>query len=91
MPKLWNETIEAYCREVRNAILDTTAALLAEHGLRSVTMSQIAQATGIEPATLYEYFSGVAASTAATPYAARPACSAATPYAAPPAYATRTG
>src|SRR5215208_6237559 len=34
---------------------------------------------------------GVATSTAATPFAARPACSAATPYAAPAAYATHNG
>jgi AcrR family transcriptional regulator len=59
VPKLWNETIEAHRREVRDAILDTTAALVAEHGLRSVTMSQIAEETGIGRATLYKYFSGV--------------------------------
>jgi len=61
MPKLWNETIEAHRREVREAILDTTAALVAEHGLRSVTMSKIAEETGIGRATLYKYFSGVEA------------------------------
>jgi AcrR family transcriptional regulator len=61
MPKLWNETIEAHRREVRDAILDTTASLVAEHGLRSVTMSQIAEETGIGRATLYKYFSGVEA------------------------------
>ena len=61
MPKLWNETIEAHRREVRDAILDTTAALVAEHGPRSVTMSQIAEETGIGRATLYKYFSGVEA------------------------------
>jgi AcrR family transcriptional regulator len=61
MPKLWNETIEAHRRQVRNAILNTTAALVAEHGLRLVTMSQIAEATGIGRATLYKYFSGVEA------------------------------
>ena len=61
MPKLWNETIEAHRREVRNATLDTTAALVAEHGLRSVTMSRIAAETGIGRATLYKYFSGVEA------------------------------
>jgi AcrR family transcriptional regulator len=61
MPKLWNETIEAHRREVRDAILNTTAALVAEHGLRSVTMSQIAEETGIGRATLYKYFSGVEA------------------------------
>jgi AcrR family transcriptional regulator len=61
VPKLWNETIEAHRREVRDAILDTTAALVAEHGLRSVTMSQVAEETGIGRATLYKYFSGVEA------------------------------
>jgi AcrR family transcriptional regulator len=61
MPKLWNETIQAHRREVRDAILDTTVVLVAEHGLRSVTMSQIAEETGIGRATLYKYFPGVEA------------------------------
>ena len=61
MPRLWNETIEAHRRDVREAILDTTAALVAEHGLRSVTMSQIAEDTGIGRATLYKYFPSVEA------------------------------
>ncbi len=61
VPRLWNETIEAHRREVRDAILDTTAALVTEQGLRSVTMSQIAEETGIGRATLYKYFSGVEA------------------------------
>src|SRR5947208_15890173 len=61
MPKLWNETIETHRREVRDAILEATAKLVAEQGLRSVTMSQIAEETGIGRATLYKYFSGVEA------------------------------
>jgi AcrR family transcriptional regulator len=61
MPKLWNETIEAHRRTVRDAILDTSAALVAEHGLTSVTMSQIAEETGIGRATLYKYFPDVEA------------------------------
>lgn len=61
MPKLWSETIEAHRREVRDAILDVTAALVVKHGLRSVTMSQIADETGIGRATLYKYFSDVEA------------------------------
>lgn len=56
MPKLWNETIESHRRDVRDAILDTTAALVFEHGLRAVTMSQVAEQTGIGRATLYKYF-----------------------------------
>jgi AcrR family transcriptional regulator len=59
VPKLWNETIAAHRREVRDATLDTTAALVAEHGLLSVTMSQIAEETGIARATLYKYFPDV--------------------------------
>ena len=61
MPKLWTETIETHRREVRDAILDTTAALVAEHGLLAVTMSQIAEETGIGRATLYKYFPDVEA------------------------------
>ena len=61
MPRLWNDTIEAHRKEVNSAILDTTAALVAEHGLRSVTMSQIAKETGIGRATLYKYFDDVEA------------------------------
>jgi AcrR family transcriptional regulator len=61
VPRLWNETIEAHRAAVREAILDTTAALVAEHGLRLVTMSQIAEKTGIGRATLYKYFPDVEA------------------------------
>jgi AcrR family transcriptional regulator len=61
VPKLWNDTIEAHRRAVRDATLDTTAALVAKHGLRSVTMSQIAEETGIGRATLYKYFPDVEA------------------------------
>jgi AcrR family transcriptional regulator len=61
VPKLWNETIQAHRRAVVDAILDTTAALVAEHGLRAVTMSQIAEETGIGRATLYKYFPDVEA------------------------------
>jgi AcrR family transcriptional regulator len=61
VPKLWSETIDAHRREVRDAIVDTTAALVAAHGLRGVTMSQIADETGIGRATLYKYFADVEA------------------------------
>ncbi|MGN9761958.1 TetR/AcrR family transcriptional regulator [Streptomyces sp. SD31] len=61
MPKLWNETIEAHRRDVRDAILDSTAALAAEKGPLSVTMSQIAEKVGIGRATLYKYFPDVEA------------------------------
>jgi AcrR family transcriptional regulator len=61
MPKLWNDTIAAHRREVRAAILDAAVALVEKHGVLSVTMSQIAQATGIGRATLYKYFPDVEA------------------------------
>jgi len=61
VPKLWNETIEEHRRAVREAVLETTARLVADHGLHSVTMSQIAQESGIGRATLYKYFPDVEA------------------------------
>jgi AcrR family transcriptional regulator len=61
VPKLWDETIDTHRRAVREAILDTTAALAAAHGPLSVTMSQIAEETGIGRATLYKYFPDVEA------------------------------
>ena len=59
MPRLWNATIEAHRGAVREAVLDTTAGLVSERGLRAVTMSEIAERTGIGRATLYKYFSDV--------------------------------
>lgn len=59
MPKLWDETIEAHRNHVTAAILDAAARLVGERGLRSVTMSEIAEQSGIGRATLYKYFSDV--------------------------------
>ncbi|MBC6450890.1 TetR/AcrR family transcriptional regulator [Actinokineospora xionganensis] len=61
MPKLWSDTIEEHRRTVRDATLDTTAALVARHGLAGVTMSRVAKETGIGRATLYKYFPSVEA------------------------------
>lgn len=61
VPKLWNETVEAHRRDVRAAILETAAALVEERGALSVTMSEIAEKTGIGRATLYKYFPDVEA------------------------------
>lgn len=57
---MWNTTVEEHRRTVHAAILDSTAALITEHGL-AVTMSQIAQHAGIGRATLYKYFKDVEA------------------------------
>ena len=59
VPKLWTETIEAHRAAVRDATLDTAAALAADNGLASLTMSQIAEQAGIGRATLYKYFPDV--------------------------------
>jgi AcrR family transcriptional regulator len=59
MPRIWHETIEAHRDAVREATINATAALLAEHGRSGVTMSQIAKDTGIGRATLYKYFPDV--------------------------------
>jgi len=65
VPKLWNDTIEAHRREVREAILDTTWKLATERGPASVKMSEVAEQTGIGRATLYKYFPDVDAILAA--------------------------
>jgi len=59
VPRLWTETIEGHRAAVRDAVLDATAALVAERGLRAVTMSQIAAKAGIGRATIYKYFPDV--------------------------------
>jgi AcrR family transcriptional regulator len=61
VPKLWDETIATHRLGVRKSIVDTTAALVAKHGPRTVTMSQIADEAGIGRATLYKYFPSVEA------------------------------
>jgi AcrR family transcriptional regulator len=59
VPKLWTETVEKHRQEVREAILDATGSLVQSRGLLAVTMSDIAEATGIGRATLYKYFPDV--------------------------------
>jgi AcrR family transcriptional regulator len=61
VPKIWGETVETHRLGVRKAIVDSAAALVAKHGLRTVTMSQIAEQAGIGRATLYKYFPDVEA------------------------------
>jgi AcrR family transcriptional regulator len=59
VPKLWSETIESHRNEVRAAILEATATMAAEQGLRALAMSKIAEAVGIGRATVYKYFPDV--------------------------------
>lgn len=59
MPRLWNDTIETHKQIVRDAALDAAASLVMRRGLSAVTMSEIAERTGIGRATLYKYFPDV--------------------------------
>jgi len=61
VPRLWTDTIEAHRLAVRDTVVANTWALVTEHGLMSVTMSQIAEKSGIGRATLYKYFPDVEA------------------------------
>src|SRR6478735_11374304 len=61
VPKLWNDTIEDHRRAVREATITATAELVTERGLSGVTMTGIAEKTGIGRATLYKYFPDVEA------------------------------
>lgn len=61
MPRLWADTIDTHRREVHDAIVETTAALVGTQGLAAVTMARIAEETGIGRATLYKYFPDVEA------------------------------
>jgi AcrR family transcriptional regulator len=65
VPKLWTETIREHRQAIHDTTLDAAAALVREHGLAAVTMSQIAAAAGIGRATLYKYFPDVEAILAA--------------------------
>jgi AcrR family transcriptional regulator len=56
VPKLWRETIDEHRELVRDAILDATEQLVRTHGPLSLSMSQVAETTGIGRATLYKYF-----------------------------------
>lgn len=59
MPRLWTETIESHRREVHDAVISAAVELVAERGVRGVTMSDVAEAAGIGRATLYKYFGDV--------------------------------
>ena len=56
VPRLWSETIKTHRRQVHEAILDAAVALVAHQGLHAVTMSEVAEKSGVGRATLYKYF-----------------------------------
>lgn len=59
MPRIWADTLDTHRKQVTDAILDATAALVAEHGPLSVAMGAVAERAGIGRATLYRYFPDV--------------------------------
>jgi AcrR family transcriptional regulator len=59
VPTPWADSVDAHRSSVRDAVLDATAALVAERGLAAVTMSGIAGRSGIGRATLYRHFPDV--------------------------------
>lgn len=56
MPKLWSATIAEHREAVREALLDTAGRLVDEHGPAGLTMSRLAERSGIGRATVYRYF-----------------------------------
>ena len=56
MPKLWSATVEGHRQEVREAILDAVGELVMSQGVLALSMSTVAEASGIGRATLYKYF-----------------------------------
>ena len=61
MPKLWSDTIVEHRSAVRDAILDATGRLVHRDGLTGLTMTALAEASGVGRATLYKYVPDVAA------------------------------
>jgi AcrR family transcriptional regulator len=61
VPKLWSDTIVEHRSAVRDAILDATGRLVHRDGLTGLTMTALAEASGVGRATLYKYVPDVAA------------------------------
>lgn len=56
MVRLWDDTVDAHRQEVRDAVVAAAARLVADQGLRQVTMSRLAREADIGRATLYRHF-----------------------------------
>ena len=59
MASRWDSTVTGHRLALRDAVLDVTAELIEEKGLRGLAMSQIAERVGIGRATLYRHFPDV--------------------------------
>ena len=47
----------AHRERQRNRILDAAEKLFVEHGIDRVTMAELTSASGVQPSTMYQYFS----------------------------------
>lgn len=56
---MWTETVASHRQVVREAILAAADGLVRDRGFLGVTMSQLAQSSGVSRATLYKYFRDV--------------------------------
>jgi AcrR family transcriptional regulator len=65
VPRLWTDSVQSHRHAVRTAVLDAVGELVAGEGLRAVSMSRVAERSGIGRATLYKYFPDVDAVLAA--------------------------
>lgn len=65
MPKLWSETVTEHRSAVLDAILDATAQLVHRDGVAGLTMTALAEASGVGRATLYRYVPDVGSALAA--------------------------
>jgi AcrR family transcriptional regulator len=59
VPKLWAEAVQSHRERVGTAVLDAVEALVSNQGVLGITMSQLAETTGIGRATLYKYFGDI--------------------------------
>lgn len=65
MPRLWSETVTEHRSAVMDAILDATAQLVHRDGVAGLTMTALAEASGVGRATLYRYVPDVGAALSA--------------------------
>lgn len=59
MTESWDQSLVSHRERQRRIVFDATVAAVAEHGMASVTMAEVARRAGIGRATLYKYFPSV--------------------------------
>ena len=58
MPRKPSSTYTAHRERQRQRILDAAGRLFDERGIEPVTMAELTAASGVQPSTMYQYFSG---------------------------------